>query len=132
VISLKGLSKSTHINLQIGVNNMQLDITGHHIDVTPLLNNYIKDKVTRLKRHFDQVLNIHVILEVQKHNNKAEASINVSGNHISANAVGHDMYAAIDLLADKLDRQILKHKEKIRSHHRNEGNHRNIGINQLA
>jgi len=111
---------------------MQLDITGHHIDVTPLLNNYIKEKVTRLKRHFDQVLNIHVILEVQKHNHKAEASLNVSGNHIFAVATGNDMYAAIDSLADKLDRQIVKHKEKIRSHHRNEGNHRNIEINQVA
>lgn len=111
---------------------MQLDITGHHIDVTPLLNNYIKDKVTRLKRHFDQVLNIHVILEVQKHNHKAEASINVSGNHIFAIGEGHDMYTAIDSLADKLDRQILKHKEKIRSHHRSEGNHRNMQTNQVA
>ncbi len=111
---------------------MQLDITGHHIDVTPLLNNYIKDKVTRLKRHFDQVLNIHVILEIQKHSHKAEASIHVSGNHIFAVANGDDMYAAIDSLADKLDRQILKHKEKIRSHHRNEGNHRNLEINQAV
>jgi len=116
----------------IGVNNMQLDITGHHIDVTPLLSSYIHDKVTRLKRHFDQVLDIHIILEVQKHNHMAEASLNVSGNHIFANANGHDMYAAIDLLADKLDRQILKHKEKIRSHHRNEGNHRNIVMDQFA
>ncbi len=111
---------------------MQLDITGHHIDVTPLLNSYIKEKVTRLKRHYDQVLNIHVILEVQKHSNKAEASINVSGNHIFADAKGHDMYAAIDALADKLDRQILKHKEKLRSHHRQEGSHRNFSMNQVA
>ncbi len=111
---------------------MQLDITGHHIDVTPLLNNYIREKVTRLTRHFDQVLDIHVILEVQKHHKKAEASINVSGNHIYADAQEQDMYAAIDSLADKLDRQILKHKEKIRSHHRNEGNHRNIVMDQLA
>lgn len=111
---------------------MQLDITGHHIDVTPLLNSYIKEKVTRLKRHYDQVLNIHVILEVQKHSNKAEASMNVSGNHIFADAMGHDMYAAIDALADKLDRQILKHKEKLQSHHRQEGSHRNYRINQVA
>ena len=111
---------------------MQLDITGHHIDVTPLLNNYIKEKVTRLKRHYDQVLSIHVILEVQKHHKKAEASINVSGNHIYADAVEQDMYAAIDALADKLDRQILKHKEKMGSHHRNEGNHRNIVMDQFA
>jgi len=105
---------------------MQLDITGHHIDVTPLLKNYIKEKVTRLKRHFDQVLNIHVILEVQKQSHKAEASLHISGNHIFAVAKGEDMYAAIDSLADKLDRQIIKHKEKIHNHHRNEGNHRNL------
>ena len=111
---------------------MQLDITGHHVDVSPLLNNYIRDKITRLKRHFDQVLNIHIILEVQKYNNRAEASLNVSGNHIFAEATGHDMYAAIDFLADKLDRQILKHKEKLRNHHRNEGNHRNIVMDQFA
>lgn len=111
---------------------MQIEITGHHVEVTDLLDNYIKEKVTRLKRHFDQVLNIHIILEVQKHDHKAEASLNVSGNHIFAEATGHDMYAAIDFLADKLDRQILKHKEKIRSHHRNEGNIRNININQFA
>ena len=116
----------------IGVNKMQLDITGHHFDVTPLLNNYIKDKIMRLKRHFDQVLNIHIILEVQKHNNRAEASLNVSGNNIFAEATGHDMYAAIDFLTDKLDRQILKHKEKIRSHHRDEGNHRNIVMDQFG
>lgn len=116
----------------IGVKNMQLDITGHHIDVTPLLNNYIREKVTRLKRHYDQVLNIHVILEVQKHHKKAEASINVSGNHIYADAVEQDMYAAIDALADKLDRQILKHKEKIGSHRKNEGNPRNIIMDQFA
>jgi len=111
---------------------MQLDITGHHIDVTPILNTYIREKVTRLTRHFDQVLDIHIILEVQKHHKKAEASLNVSGNHIFAEATGQDMYAAIDLLADKLDRQILKHKEKIRSHHRNEGSHRNIVMDQFA
>ena len=105
---------------------MQIDITGHHVEVTPLLNSYIKDKVTRLKRHFDQVLNIHIILEVQKHNTLAEASLNVSGNHICAEATGHNMYAAIDFLTDKLDRQILKHKEKLRSH-RNEA-HRNIDL----
>ena len=126
------ISESNHINLKTGVNNMQLDITGHHIDVTPLINDYIKDKVTRLKRHFDEVLNIHVILEVQKQSNKAEASIFVSGNHIFAVGDGHDMYAAIDSLADKLDRQILKHKERIRSHHRNEGNHRNLMMDQIT
>jgi len=75
------------------------------------------------------VLNIHIILETQKRTNKAEASISISGNHIFTYAAGHDMYAATDALTDKLDRQIVKHKEKLRSHHRNEGDHRNLAIN---
>jgi putative sigma-54 modulation protein len=105
---------------------MQLNITGHHIEITPSLSNYIQEKTKRLTRHYDQVLNIHVILEVQKLQHKAEASILVSGNHLFADAINEDMYAAIDSLADKLDRQILKHKEKITSKHRQEGSHRNI------
>jgi putative sigma-54 modulation protein len=105
---------------------MQLNITGHHIEITPSLSNYIKEKTNRLTRHFDQVININVILEVQKLSHKAEASILVSGNHLFAESVDEDMYAAIDSLADKLDRQVLKHKEKITSKHRQEGSHRNI------
>jgi len=105
---------------------MQLNITGHHIEITPSLSNYIKEKTKRLTRHFDQVININVILEVQKITHKAEASILVSGNHLFAESVEEDMYAAIDSLADKLDRQVLKHKEKITRKHRQEGSHRNI------
>ncbi|PID46828.1 MAG: ribosomal subunit interface protein [Proteobacteria bacterium] len=107
---------------------MQLNITGHHIEITPSLSNYIKEKTKRLTRHFDQVLNINVTLEVQKLQHKAEASVHVSGNQLFANAVDEDMYAAIDSLADKLDRQILKHKEKITRKHRQEGSHRNIVV----
>ncbi len=106
---------------------MQLEITGHHIEVTPALNAYVQDKLTRIRRHFDQVLNIHVILEVEnKIKHSAEASIHVSGNHIFANAKEESMYAAIDSLADKLDRQVLKHKTKIKDHHREEGSHREL------
>ena len=105
---------------------MQLNITGHHIVITPSLSNYIKEKTERLTRHFDQVININVILEVQKLTHKAEASVLVSGNNLFAESVEDDMYAAIDSLADKLDRQVLKHKEKIKSKHRQEGSHRNI------
>lgn len=105
---------------------MQLKVTGRHIEVTKSLNNYVREKITRLKRHFDQVLNIHVILEVQKTTHKAEASIHVSGNHIFAEATAEDMYVAIDALIDKLDRQIVKHKEKLKDHHRQEGSHRNV------
>lgn len=105
---------------------MQLEVTGRHIEVTQSLNSYVHEKITRLKRHFDKVLDIHVILEVQKTTHKAEASIHVSGSHIFADASAEDMYVAIDALIDKLDRQIVKHKEKLKDHHRNEGSHRNI------
>lgn len=105
---------------------MQLNITGRHIEVTEALNDYVHEKLKRISRHFDQVLNINVILEVQKLEHKAEASMHVSGNHIFADATSSDMYAAIDSLTDKLDRQLLKHKEKIKDHHNREGSHRNI------
>lgn len=111
---------------------MQLEITGHHIEVTPALNDYVKDKLARIVRHFDQVLNIHVILEVEnKTQHSAEASIHVSGNHIFANAREGHMYAAIDSLVDKLDRQVLKHKAKLKNHHREEGSHRNLQIEEV-
>ena len=105
---------------------MHVEITGHHIDVTPALNTYIQEKVTRLKRHFDQVLNIHVIMKVEKQDHTVEGSLHISGHHIFADAKEMNMYAAIDALADKLDRQIIKHKEKTKNHHRAEGAHRNI------
>lgn len=99
---------------------MQLKITGHHIEVTESLETYIKEKMEKVKRHFDQVLKIQVILEVQKLTHKAEASIHVSGNHIFADATSEDMYSAIDNLIEKLDRQVVKHKEKTKGHHRQE------------
>ena len=97
---------------------MQLEITGHHIDVTDSMNAYVREKVGRVTRNFERVINIHVILEVQKGRHRAEASLHVSGNHIFAEAQADDMYSAIDLLADKLDRQIVKHKEKVKDHNR--------------
>ena len=105
---------------------MQLNITGRHIAVTEALNDYVHEKLKRISRHFDQVLNINVILEVQKLEHKAEASLHVSGNHIFADATSGDMYAAIDALTDKIDRQLVKHKEKIKDHRKREGTHRNL------
>lgn len=107
---------------------MQLDVTGHHLDITASLNAHIKDKLVRLKRHSDQVLDIHVILKVKKLTHTAEAVLHVSGSRVYADAKSHDMYAAIDSLVSKLDRQLIKHKEKLKSHHRYEGNHRNIAF----
>ena len=100
---------------------MQLNITGHHIDLTDSMHNYVQSKMERLERHFDNVTNVHVILSVEKTRQKAEATMHVTGSDIFANAEDEDMYAAIDALIDKLDRQIKKHKEKVTNHHRNEG-----------
>jgi len=100
---------------------MQLNLTGHHIGITPALRDYVTEKLQRLERHFDHVTNVHVILSVEKTRQKAEATINITGSQLHADAVDEDMYAAIDALVDKLDRQIKKHKEKITDHHRNEG-----------
>lgn len=97
---------------------MNLSVTGRHLDVTSSLRNYITEKMDRLERHFDNVTNIHVVLSVEKLRQKAEATINLTGGQIYADETEEDMYAAIDLLTDKLDRQIIKHKEKIKDHHR--------------
>jgi len=111
---------------------MQLEITGHHIEVTPALKTHVQEKLLRIKRHFDQVLNIHVILEVEnKTQHSAEAAINVSGNKFFANAKEENMYAAIDCLVDKLDRQVLKHKAKLKDHHKEQTAHRDIQL-QMA
>ncbi len=110
---------------------MQLRVTGHQLDVTASLNHHILSKISRLKRHFDQVLDVHVILKVKKLEHTAEAILNCSGIRVFADAKSHDMYAAIDSLADKLDRQVLKHKEKTKSHNRAEGAHRNIEFGEL-
>jgi putative sigma-54 modulation protein len=95
---------------------MQITISGHHVDVTPALRDYVLTKFDRLQRHFDQITNTDVTLIVEKLVQKAEATVHVSGADIFANAESEDMYAAIDLLADKLDRQLIKHKEKSRGH----------------
>lgn len=100
---------------------MQLNITGHHVDITDSLQNYVESKLERLERHFDNVTNVHVILTVEKQRQKAEATIHISGGDVYADAVNSDMYASIDALIDKLDRQIMKHKEKKQDHRRSEG-----------
>jgi len=103
---------------------MQLDLTGHHIEITPALREYVNSKLTRIQRHFDHVTDIHCILTVEKLRHKAEATVNVSGGKFYADAIEDDMYAAIDGLADKIDRQIRKHKDKHSSHHARESGKR--------
>jgi putative sigma-54 modulation protein len=100
---------------------MQINLSGHHVDLTTPLREYVNNKMERLERHFDQVTDIHVVLGVEKLRHKAEATMHISGGDIFANAVEENMYAAIDSLVDKLDRQLKKHKEKITDHHRSEG-----------
>lgn len=95
---------------------MNLNITGHHIEVTPAIREYVTGKLDRVLRHFDQVTSSHVILSVEKLQQKAEVTLHVKGKDIFADATDADLYAAIDLVADKLDRQMVKHKERV-SHH---------------
>lgn len=101
---------------------MQLNLTGHHMDITPALRDYVTSKLDKIERHFDHVTDAHVILTVEKLRHKAEATINVSGGNIFAEAVEADMYAAIDGLVDKLDRQVKRHKEKLKAHHARDAN----------
>ena len=100
---------------------MQLKITGHHVEVTPALRSAVERKLERIVRHFDNVIVVHVTLTVEKLDQKAEATLHVSGADIHAIAVDENMYAAIDALADKLDRAVKKHKEKVQDHHATEG-----------
>lgn len=91
---------------------MQLNITGLHVDLTDSLKDYVSTKLQKLERHIDSISNVHVTLSVLKQRQIAEATLHISGADIHGKAENEDMYAAIDLLIDKLDRQILKHKEK--------------------
>jgi len=100
---------------------MQLNITGHHVDVTDSLKVYVTEKLERLEKHFDHVNNVHVILSVEKQRQKSEATVNINGATLFADSTNEDMYASIDSMVDKLDRQIKKHKEKLKDHHRQEG-----------
>jgi ribosome hibernation promoting factor len=96
---------------------MQLNVSGHHIDITDSLRGYVESKIERLERHFDLVSDVHCILTVEKLRHKAEAKVNVNGDTIYAETTEEDMYAAIDSLVDKLDRRVRKHKEKLVDHH---------------
>ena len=100
---------------------MQLNVTGQNIEITSALRGYVEKKLERIERHFEQVINVHCVLSVEKLRQKAEATVLVSGNSIHADSIEEDMYAAIDLLADKLDRCVKKHKEKLTDHHALEG-----------
>ena len=100
---------------------MNINLTGHHVDITESMRDYVNSKFDRLERHFDHVTDVHVVLGVEKVRHKAEDTMHISGGTLFADAIEDDMYAAIDGLVDKLDRQVKKHKEKLTDHHRSEG-----------
>ena len=95
---------------------MQLNISGHHLDITDSIREYVTNELSRLEKHYDRITSTSVILSVDKLVQKAEATVHVSGGEIFADAANEDLYAAIDSLTDKLDRQLIKHKEKHRGH----------------
>ena len=99
---------------------MNLHISGHHLEITPAIHDYVTGKLERVTRHFDNVIDVNVIFSVDKLKQKAEVTVHLSGKDIYVEAIEDDLYAAIDIMADKLDRQIQKHKQKLQDHHRGE------------
>ena len=95
---------------------MNFTVSGHHVSVTPAIREYVLSKFERVNRHFDNVIYINVILSVEKLAHKAEVSVHVRGKDIHVETVDENMYAAIDTLADKLDRQVLKYKDRAYNH----------------
>jgi putative sigma-54 modulation protein len=95
---------------------MQINITGHRLDVTPALRAFTEEKFDRLERHFDQITAINVVFDVEKLRQIAEATVIVAKAELHASSESEDMYAAIDMLVDKLNRQLIKHKEKLQDH----------------
>ncbi len=99
---------------------MNLHVSGHHLEVTPALRDFVAQKLERVTQHFDHVIDVNVILKVEKLKQKAEVTVHVRGKDIFVESEDNDMYAAIDALADKLDRQVQKYKQKQQDHHRGE------------
>lgn len=100
---------------------MNLQLTGHHLEITPALRDYVTNKLTRISNHFDHVIDVKVTMSVEKLAQKVEATLHVPGNDLHATCADENMYSAIDMLTDKLDRQVLKHKEKQGNHHKTNG-----------
>jgi putative sigma-54 modulation protein len=101
---------------------MQIQVSGHQIEITPALRDYVDSRRERLARRFDHLTSLNVVLEVEKNPqaNRAEGTLSAAGTVLHANAVDADMYAAIDALFDKLDAQVRRHKDKRRTHGRDD------------
>ena len=100
---------------------MNLQLTGHQLEITPAIRSYVTSKLERITRHFDQVIEVNVILSVDKLQQRIEANVHLRGRDIFCESVDQDMYAAIDGLVDKLDRQIIRHKERTADRRHNNG-----------
>jgi len=98
---------------------MQLSISGHHLDITEAIKQHSIEKLSKIKHHFDHLINVNMILEVEKDVQKAEATIHVSGADLFAKAESDNLYVSIDQMVNKLDSQIKKHKEKLNDHRKN-------------
>jgi putative sigma-54 modulation protein len=106
---------------------MNLHLTGHHVEITPAIRDYVAQKLNRINRHFDHVIDVNVIMTVEKLDQKIEANVHLSGKDIHVRCNDGDMYAAIDALIDKLDRQVIKHKERFQVSRRH-----NTGIKRAS
>ena len=95
---------------------MNLNLTGQHLTITPAIRDYVVSKLDRVNRHFDHVIDVNVVLSVDKLRQKIEANLHIRGKDIHCESIEPDMYAAIDMLADKLDRAVIKHKEMLIAH----------------
>jgi putative sigma-54 modulation protein len=107
---------------------MNLNITGHHLDVTPAIRDYASGKFGKIKRHFDNVIDVQIILSVQKLKQKAEATVHMSGKDVFVECEDDNLYAAIDTLVDKLDRQVVKHKEKLAGRRHDESGQHSVAV----
>jgi putative sigma-54 modulation protein len=99
---------------------MNLQISGHHLEVTPAIREYVTGKLERVTSHFDNVIGVNVILSVEKLKQKAEVTVHLPGKDIFVEAIDEDLYAAVDNLVDRLERQVQKYKQKLQDHHRGE------------
>ena len=97
---------------------MNLQVSGHHLEITPALHDYVTGKLERITRHFDNVIDVNVILSVDKLKHKAEVTVHLAGKDVYVESVDEDLYAAVDGLVDKLERQVQKYKQKLQDHHR--------------
>ena len=95
---------------------MNLNVSGHHLTITPAIRGHVESKLERITRHFDHVIDINVILSVEKLRQKAEVTVHVRGQDLHVENEDQDLYAAIDQMVEKLDRRILKYKDKLQAH----------------